>query len=93
MKKIVTLGEVMLRLSPPDHQRFVQARQLDLEFGGSEANVGAALAYWGMNVVHVTAFPPHELGWAAAASLRKIGVKTDFIQFSSGRLLWSWLWP
>ena len=86
MKKIVTLGEVMLRLSPPSHQRFVQAQQLDLEFGGSEANVGAALAYWGMDVAHVTAFPPHELGWAAAASLRKIGVKTDFIQFSSGRL-------
>ncbi|OYX15066.1 MAG: 2-dehydro-3-deoxygluconokinase [Algoriphagus sp. 32-45-6] len=86
MKKIVTLGEVMLRLSPPDHQRFVQARQLDLEFGGSEANVGAALAYWGMDVAHVTAFPSHELGWAAAASLRKIGINTKFIPFSPGRL-------
>ena len=50
MKKIVTLGEVMLRLSPPGNERFFQANSLDIEFGGSEANVGAALAYWGMDV-------------------------------------------
>jgi 2-dehydro-3-deoxygluconokinase len=44
MKKIVTIGEVMLRLSPPGNQRFFQANHLELEFGGSEANVAAALA-------------------------------------------------
>ncbi|AMQ56827.1 sugar kinase [Algoriphagus sanaruensis] len=86
MKKIVTLGEVMLRLSPPANQRFIQAKSLDLEFGGSEANVGATLAFWGQDVVHVTAFPEHELGWSASASLRRIGIDTRYIQFSPGRL-------
>lgn len=86
MKKIVTLGEVMLRLSPPGNQRFFQTNQFDLEFGGSEANVAAALAYWGLNVSHLTAFPDHEMGWAAAGKLRKYGIDTQFIRFVSGRL-------
>ena len=86
MKKIVTLGEVMLRLSPPDNQRFFQTNSFEVEFGGSEANVGAALAYWGMDVIHVTAFPDHEIGWAAKAQLRKNGIRTDFIPLNSGRM-------
>lgn len=86
MKKIVSLGEVMLRLSPPSSQRFFQAHQLDLEFGGSEANVGAALAFWGHHVIHLTAFPEHEIGLAAAANLRRCGIDTSFIQFTEGRI-------
>ncbi|SIN75337.1 sugar kinase [Algoriphagus halophilus] len=86
MKKIVSLGEVMLRLSPPSSQRFFQAHQLDLEFGGSEANVGAALAFWGHHVIHLTAFPDHEIGLAAAANLRRCGIDTSFIQFTEGRI-------
>ncbi|GMQ27610.1 sugar kinase [Algoriphagus confluentis] len=86
MKKIVTLGEIMLRLSPPGNQRFFQSTSLDVEFGGSEANVGAALAYWGMDVAHVTAFPDHELGRSAAGKLRNVGIDTRFVQFSSGRM-------
>ncbi len=86
MKKIVTLGEVMLRLSPPGNQRFFQANSLEVEFGGSEANVGAALAYWGNDVVHLTAFPDHEMGLAAVSKLRKNGINTEFIQYNAGRL-------
>lgn len=86
MKKIVTLGEVMLRLSPPGNQRFFQANSFDVEFGGAEANVAAALAYWGMDVAHVTAFPDQELGWAAAGRLKKIGIDTRHISFLPGRM-------
>lgn len=86
MKKIVTLGEVMLRLSPPGNQRFFQTHSFNVEFGGSEANVGAALAYWGMDVAHITAFPDHEIGWAAAGQLRKNGIDTRFIPHVSGRM-------
>lgn len=86
MKKIVTVGEVMLRLSPPGNQRFFQTNQFDLEFGGSEANVAAALAYWGLDVSHLTAFPDHEIGWAAAGKLRKYGIDTRFIKYMEGRM-------
>lgn len=86
MKKIVTIGEVMLRLSPPGNQRFFQTNTFEVEFGGSEANVGAALAYWGMQVAHITAFPDHEIGWSAAGSLRKNGIDTQFIPFVQGRM-------
>lgn len=86
MKKIVTLGEVMLRLSPPGNQRFFQADSFGVEFGGSEANVAAALAYWGMEVAHVTAFPDQELGWAAAGKLKQLGIDTRHISFLPGRM-------
>ncbi|MCS5489532.1 sugar kinase [Algoriphagus limi] len=86
MKSVLTLGEVMLRLSPPNHQRFAQATSLDLEFGGSEANVGAALANWGIHVRHVTSFPKNDLGHAAAAHLRKNGINDSLIHFTEGRM-------
>ena len=86
MKKIVTLGEVMMRLSPPGNQRFFQADSFGIEFGGSEANVAAALAYWGLEVAHVTAFPDQELGWAAAGKLKKLGIDTRHISFLPGRM-------
>jgi 2-dehydro-3-deoxygluconokinase len=86
MKKIVTLGEVMLRLSPPGNQRFFQTHSFDVEFGGSEANVGASLAYWGMHVAHLTAFPDNEIGWAASGQLRKNGIDTRFVHHSPGRM-------
>jgi 2-dehydro-3-deoxygluconokinase len=86
MKKVITIGEVMLRLSPPDNQRFVQTHTYGVEFGGSEANVGAALAYWGLNVSHITAFPDHEIGWAAKGQLRKNGIDTSFVGVAPGRM-------
>lgn len=86
MKKIITLGEVMLRLSPPGNQRFFQTHSFDVEFGGSEANVGAAMAYWGLNVAHLTAFPDNEIGWAASGQLRKNGIDTQFVKHLPGRM-------
>ncbi|MFC3414631.1 sugar kinase [Algoriphagus hitonicola] len=86
MKKVITLGEVMLRLSPPAHQRFLQAQSFEIEFGGSEANVGANLAAWGISVQHLSAFPPHELGQAAIAKLRQLGIDTRFCYLRDGRL-------
>jgi len=86
MKKIVSIGEVMLRLSPPSNERFFQANQLGMEFGGSEANVGAALAFWGNHVIHITAFPDHELGLTASANLRRNGIDTQFIKYYPGRI-------
>lgn len=86
MKKIVSIGEVMLRLSPPANERFFQAHQLNMEFGGSEANVGAALAFWGNHVIHLTAFPDHEIGLSASANLRRNGIDTKFIKHYPGRI-------
>lgn len=86
MKKVITLGEVMLRLSPPTHQRFCQAQSFEVEFGGSEANVGANLAAWGISVQHLSAFPPHELGQAAIAKLRQLGIDTRYCYLKAGRL-------
>lgn len=86
MKKIVTLGEVMLRLSPPGNNRFFQTDSYEVEYGGSEANVGAALAFWGNEVYHLTAFPDQEIGWAASARLRRNGIKTDFVKYYPGRM-------
>ncbi|HTH55009.1 MAG TPA: sugar kinase [Cyclobacteriaceae bacterium] len=84
--KIVTLGEVMMRLSPPGYQRFSQASAFDINYGGSEANVSVSLAHWGFQVEHVTCFPANAFGEAAEAQLRSSGVGTSHIQFQEGRL-------
>lgn len=86
MKKVLTLGEIMLRLSPPENQRLAQADSFKLVFGGSEANVAAGLTNFGMEVAHVTAFPAHDLGKAAEAHLRKNGIMTSYVKYLPGRL-------
>lgn len=73
-RKIVTLGEVLMRLSTPASGRLVNAHQLDINYGGSEANVSVALASWGIPSKHVTRFPDNELGIAATRSLQQAGV-------------------
>jgi len=85
-KKIVTLGEVMMRLSPPGQQRFSQAQQLDVHYGGSEANVSVSLAHLGFEAAHVTCFPSNAFGEAAVAHLRSNGVGISHIQFQEGRM-------
>lgn len=77
-KKVVTFGEIMMRLSTPGRQRFVQARSLDVTFGGGEANVAAALANLGFASKHVTCLPDNDLGRAAAIFFQQFGV--DFSQ-------------
>ncbi|MFD2933182.1 PfkB family carbohydrate kinase [Spirosoma flavum] len=84
--KIITFGEVMLRLSPPDVERFAQTDTLSMHFGGTEANVAVSLAQFGMQVAHVTRFPDHALGRAAAGYLRKYDVDTQYIGYGDGRL-------
>ena len=79
MKKIVTLGEIMLRLTPPGNKRFLQAESLDVTFGGGEANVAVSLAGYGYNAEFVTKLPPNPIGDCAVAALRKMNVKTDNI--------------
>jgi len=84
--KIVTLGEIMLRLSPPGHLRFSQANQFDANYGGGEANVAASLARFGMEACFVTKLPDHELGQCAIEALRRHNVNTDFIARGGERL-------
>ncbi|MBO0931241.1 sugar kinase [Fibrella sp. HMF5036] len=84
--KLVTFGEVMMRLSPPLNYRFVQARELDITYGGGEANVSVSLARLGLPAEHVTVFPDHELGQAAAQHLRQQGVSLAHTVFRGHRL-------
>jgi 2-dehydro-3-deoxygluconokinase len=73
-KKIVTFGEILLRLSPPSHLRLTQATSFDLYFGCAEANVAASLSIFGLPVKFITAVPPNELGESSLSMLRSFGV-------------------
>ena len=85
MGKIVTLGEIMLRLSTPGNTRFVQADSFDVVYGGGEANVAVSCANYGHEAYFVTKLPKHEIGQSAVNALRKYGVKTDFITRGGAR--------
>ena len=79
MKKVVTFGELMLRLAPENYLRFVQSEKYQATFGGAEANVAVSLANYGVNVAFVSKLPTHEIGQSAVNSLRKFGVDTNMI--------------
>jgi 2-dehydro-3-deoxygluconokinase len=79
MTKVVTFGEIMLRLSPPGMERFFQSPVLSATFGGGEANVAVSLAQFGLDSYYVTALPSHAIGDAAVRALRAENVRTDFI--------------
>lgn len=79
MKKVVTFGELMLRLAPEGYLRFVQSEKYEATFGGAEANVAVSLANFGLHAAFVTKLPKHEIGQAAVNSLRKFGVDTSEI--------------
>ena len=79
MKRIVTFGEIMLRLAPNGYYRFFQNDQMQATFGGGEANVAVSLANYGMDSVYVTKLPKHAIGQAAVDSLRYFGVDTSKI--------------
>ena len=74
MAKIVTLGEIMLRLSPPGYERFLQASSFDVQYGGAEANVAASLAQLGHHATFLSKIPKNSIGDSAVATLAKIGV-------------------
>jgi 2-dehydro-3-deoxygluconokinase len=84
--KVVTFGEIMLRLSPPGFERLLQSPMLVATFGGGEANVAVSLAHFGMESVYVTALPKHAIGDAAVRALRAEGVRTDAIVRSGSRV-------
>ena len=75
MSKIVTFGEILLRLSPPSHLRLTQATSFDLYYGCAEANVAASLAKFGFPVKFITSVPANELGESALSMLRSFGVE------------------
>ncbi|MBO4411650.1 MAG: sugar kinase, partial [Lachnospiraceae bacterium] len=86
MKRVVTFGEIMMRLSPEGYQRFVQAERLEASFGGAEANVAVSLANYGVDAAFVSKVPSHEIGQAAVNALRRYGVDTRFIARGGERL-------
>ena len=77
--KVVTFGEIMLRLSSPGFTRFVQSQSFDVTYGGGEANVAVSLANYGLESYFVSKLPKHEIGQSAVNHLRRFGVKDDFI--------------
>lgn len=78
-KKLITFGEVMMRLSPPGYLKFSQANSFELVYGGGEANVAISCAYLGMKASHVTRFPDNALGKAATQFLRKNWLSTEHV--------------
>lgn len=86
MSKIVTLGEIMLRLSSPGNSRFVQCDSFDVCYGGGEANVAVSCANYGHDAHFVTKLPKHEIGQCAVNALRRYGVMTDYISRGGDRV-------
>ena len=86
MPDVVTFGEIMLRLTPPGRQRFAQAAQLEVNFGGAEANVAVMLAQLGASSGFVTKLPEHELAQRAIDELRGLGVDVQHIARGGDRL-------
>ena len=86
MAKIVTLGEIMLRLSPQGNDRFIQSESFRIIPGGGEANVAVSLANYGHEAYYVTKLPKHEIGQIAVNALCRYGVKTDFVTRGGDRI-------
>jgi 2-dehydro-3-deoxygluconokinase len=86
MGRIITFGEILLRLAPEGYYRFVQAQSFGASFGGAEANVAVSLAHFGLDVAFVTNLPQHEIGQAAVNSLRQFGVDTSMIVRGGNRV-------
>jgi 2-dehydro-3-deoxygluconokinase len=84
--KIVTFGEIMLRLTPPNYLRFVQADSFDVTYGGGEANVAVSLANYGEDAYFVTKVPDNPIGQSAINHLRRYGVHTDYVVKGGERL-------
>lgn len=86
MKRVATFGEIMLRLSPPERERFFQSPLLLARFGGGEANVAVSLSLFGHRVRYISVVPANEIGDAAVQELRKYHIDTDFIVRRGKRL-------
>jgi 2-dehydro-3-deoxygluconokinase len=86
MKKCITFGEIMLRLKPPNWERFFQSPLLEATFGGGEANVAVGLARFGLKVAYVSVIPDNPIGDACIGELRRQGVDTSLIVRKGNRL-------
>lgn len=86
MSRVVTFGEIMLRLAPNGYYRFFQDDQFQATFGGGEANVAVSLANFGLDSVYVTKLPEHAIGQGAVDSLRRFGVDTGHIVRGGDRI-------
>ena len=85
-KRVITFGEIMLRLNPMSYLRFVQAESFEATYAGGEANVAVSLANYGLDAAYVTKVPAHEIGQSAVNALRKFGVDTRHILRGGDRL-------
>ena len=86
MAKVVTFGEIMMRLQTPGYKRFIQAQSLEVEYGGGEANVAVSVANYGMDACFVTKLPANPIGDACLAQLRKMNVCTKHVARGGERL-------
>ncbi|MCI4670377.1 MAG: sugar kinase [Bacteroidia bacterium] len=86
MKKVITFGEIMLRLTPPSTRRFSQASSFDVIYGGGESNVAVSLANYGLDVEFVSRIPSNDIGECALMEMRKRGVGVDHIVRGGERL-------
>jgi len=86
MKKVVTFGEIMLRLAPPEFLRFSQTNVFNVIYGGGESNVAVTLANFKIPVDFITRLPDNDIGMCALMELRKRGVGTDYIVYGGDRL-------
>lgn len=84
--KVVTFGEVMMRLNPEGYRRFVQADRFDVSYSGGEANFAVSLAQFGIDSSFVSKVPSHEIGQCAVNAIRKYGVETAYITRGGSRL-------
>jgi 2-dehydro-3-deoxygluconokinase len=85
-QKIISFGEIMLRLKPPSFERFFQSPLLEATFGGGEANVAVSLSNFGMDVSYVTVLPSNDIGNSCIAELRRFGIDTSLIVRGPGRM-------
>lgn len=85
-KRVITFGEIMLRLNPEGYRRLVQAEKLEASYAGGEANVAVSLANYGMDAAFVSKVPAHEIGQCAVMALRKHGVDTQYMIRGGKRL-------
>lgn len=86
MRKVVTFGELMVRLTPPSFDRFTQSSRFEANFGGSEANVAVSLANYGLRSEFVTCLPANKIADAALADLHRYGVSTERVVRKAGRM-------
>ena len=86
MATVVTFGEIMMRLATHRFERFIQARDFEVTYGGGEANVAVSLANFGLDSRYVTALPDNDLGRACEAYLRQFGVDTSHVVWQGKRL-------